>query len=377
MMKKTQGSSKKLSSSVKYVTAVAVLLTMVAATSVFLHGRGLAAGSNLDHSVPVSTGGLITAGPSRKKCVETSKVPRVNGVFQVTAEVKAFEAQTGTSVSCLTEYLNGAPTWTQWTNPVITAKYEGVTTWVAKAPKRRQLVLQVDLIPVSLENQSNPSSWEQSCADGKFNAYAQQLGTNLVAAGLENSVIRLGAEMNGSWEADFVGTTTTEQRLWATCFDNEVIGLRQATGEHFLIDWNPSSCIENIPFTNFYPGNAYVDILGLDLYDKVCTSPAGSTTRTTWNQLANEPDGLKSFVAFALQQGKPMSFPEWGLVSNGNRDDPAYINGMASVIAHGDFAFEGYFDSGTGDSLPLGSSTPLSLAAFRQWFHTPPQKRSG
>jgi hypothetical protein len=65
-----------------------------------------------------------------------------------------------------------------------------------------------------------------------------------------------------------------------------------------------------------------------------------------------------------------MSFPEWGLVSNGNRDDPAYINGMAATIARGDFAFEGYFDSGTGDSLPLGASTPLSLAAFRQWFHS-------
>ncbi|HWD96114.1 MAG TPA: glycosyl hydrolase [Acidimicrobiales bacterium] len=374
-----QGSRKKLSAPAKHVTMVVVLLAVIAAPLVILHERGLAAVSNAGRtqskanparSVSVSTEGLITAGPSRKKCVETPRAPQVNGVFQVAAEVNAFEAQTGTSVSCLTEYANGALTWKQWTKPVITATYEGVTAWVAKAPKRRQLVLQVDLIPMSLEDQGSPMGWERSCAAGNFDAHAKKLGTNLVAAGLGNSVLRLGAEMNGPWEADFVGTTRVEQKLWATCFANEVTALRQAAGEHFLIDWNPSACVENIPYANFYPGDAYVDILGLDLYDKVCSAPAGSTTKTTWNQLAREPNGLEGFESFAEQHAKPMSFPEWGLVSNGNRDDPAYINGMAATIARGDFAFEGYFDSGTGDSLPLGASTPLSLAAFRQWFHS-------
>jgi beta-mannanase len=225
--------------------------------------------------------------------------------------------------------------------------------------------LQVDLIPTSLEDISNPLSWEQSCAAGDFDSYATQLGNNLVAAGLQSSVIRLGAEMNGSWENDFMGTTTQEQNLWATCFANVVTGLRQAAGEHFLIDWNPNACTQSVPYTNFYPGNAYVDILGLDFYDVGCDAPS---TVLTFAQLSNETYGLASFEQFAATQGKPMSFPEWGLATGPEGDDPAYIAGMGSTVANGNFAFEAYFDAGTGLGVILGSNTPLSLAAFQQWF---------
>jgi beta-mannanase len=226
----------------------------------------------------------------------------------------------------------------------------------------------VDLIPTSLGNQNNPSVWEQSCAAGQFNAYAQQLGTNLVTAGLGNSVIRLGPEMNGPWEVDFMGTTTAEQNMWASCFANEVTALRQATGEHFLFVWNPNACYENVPYTNYYPGNAYVDILGLDLYNGLCTVPSTSTVSITWGQLASEPSGLGNFEAFAKTLKKPMSFPEWGLLKNPNGDDAAYINGIGSTIASGNFSFETYFDAGDHGVLQVGTSTPRALVAFRKWF---------
>ena len=195
------------------------------------------------------------------------------------------------------------------------------------------------------------------------------LGTNLVAAGLGNSVIRLGAEMNGNWEADFMGTTTQEQSLWATCFANEVTALRTATSENFLIDWDVNGGKGGYPYANFYPGNAYVDVMGLDLYDVDSNTP---NTSTTFSALANEPYGLNDFEAFAAAQGKPMSFPEWGLSSVPSGDDPGYIDGMASTVANGNFAFETYFDAAGGNALALGSSTtPLSLGAYQDWFGTP------
>ena len=79
--------------------------------------------------------------------------------------------------------------------------------------------------------------------------------------------------MNGTWEADYMGGTTQEQQLWATCFANEVTGMRQASGENFLIDWNPNAC--NIPYSTIYPGNAYVTSLGL--------------TSTTWRAKPRAP----------------------------------------------------------------------------------------
>jgi hypothetical protein len=307
-----------------------------------------------------ASSGLITAGPSRSECAELNFTD--SGLAALQSAVTSWDATTNSTASCLLAYLNGAPSWTQWEDPWVTASQYGYTQWVAESPQNRQLVLQVDLIPNSLENTSDPLSWEQSCAAGDFNSYATTLGNNLVAAGLQNSVIRLGPEMNGTWEADYMGSTAQEQSLWASCFDNEVTGLRQASGAHFLIDWNPNAC--NIPFSTLYPGNAYVDIIGLDAYDASCVS----SSPVTFSQLANEPDGLASVEAFATSQGKPMSLPEWGLFASAGGDNPGYISGIGSMVANGNFAFEAYFDAGAQNTLELGSGTPLSTAAFQQSF---------
>ena len=304
--------------------------------------------------------GLITAGPSRSECAELNF--NDTGFAALQSAVTSWNATTNSTTSCLSAYLNGAPSWAQWEDPWVTGSQYGYTQWVAQSPQGRQLVLQVDLIPNSLENVNNPLSWEQSCAAGDFNSYATALGNNLVAAGLQNSVIRLGPEMNGTWEADYMGSTAQEQSLWATCFGNEVTGLRQAAGANFLINWNPNAC--NIPFSTIYPGNAYVDIIGIDAYDASCVS----SSNVTFSQLANEPDGLASVEAFAVAHGKPMSLPEWGLFASAGGDNPGYISGIGSMVAHGNFSFETYFDAGSQNTLELGSGTPLSTAAFQQSF---------
>jgi hypothetical protein len=174
--------------------------------------------------------------------------------------------------------------------------------------------------------------------------------------------------MNGSWEPDFTGTTVAEQHLWAKCFDAEVTGLRRAKGEKFLIDWNPNACWAPYAYANFYPGNAYVDIMGVDLYDVGCLSPY---TRLSFTQLANEPFGLTHFEAFARSKKKAVSLPEWGLSTLPAGDDPAYILGIGHAFETGNFAFESYFDSvSTTDtgSLPLGPTTPLANAAYHTAF---------
>lgn len=312
-----------------------------------------------------TSGGLITDGRSRSECVGPDVVG--SGLSAVQSAVSSFEKVTSTSVSCISTYLNGAPTWSAWEYPWVTNPNYGYSEWVAAAPQSRQLVLQVDLIPDSLKDVSDPLGWERSCAAGNFNAHATQLGMSLVAAGLQSSVIRLGAEMNGTWETDFVGKTPTEQRQWVKCFDNEVVGLRSAPGEHFLIDWNPNACAYNLGFSRLYPGNSYVNIMGLDLYDASCNAP---TTKYSFARLASEPAGLSSFEAFASAHKKPMSLPEWGLSTIPSGDDPKFIDGIGLAFDSRDFAFESYFDYSSKKitALPLGSRTPLSIVAFHKWF---------
>jgi beta-mannanase len=312
---------------------------------------------------PLTTSGdLIAVGPSRRECVDPNFTD--TGLKSITTAVAKFDKVTDTTVTCLTAYLNGEPTWSQWEHPWITSAQYGYTQWVAQEPSRRQLVLQVDLIPSSLDDLYDPLAWEQSCADGHFNSYATDLGTSLVAAGLQNTVIRLGAEMNGVWEADYMGSTSTEQVLWAKCFANEVTGLRQAAGEHFLMDWDPNAC--NLPYSTLYPGNAFVDIVGLDIYNVSCQTPK---TPVSYSQLVNEGGGLASFEAFAAANDKPMSLPEWGLKKEPSGDDPSYIDGIGAMFDRRDFAFEAYFnvDVKIRPYLALGNA-PKSLAAFKKWF---------
>jgi len=309
----------------------------------------------------------IAADPSRSECLTPNTSATEWGLSYLQGVITTFDTETDSTVTCISAYLTGAQTWAQWIQPWVTGSAEGYSSWVAEEPQSRQLVLAMNLIPDDLGDVNDPLKWERSCVVGNFDSYATRLANNLVASGLGNSVIRLGDEMNGVWESDFIGTTTTEQRLWAKCFANEVTGFRRAPGEHLLFDWNPNACVGNYPFANYYPGNAYVDILGLDLYDVGCDEP---NTPLSFSQLAGEPAGLTSFEAFAKAMGKPMSLPEWGLSIAPSGDDPGYIDGIGSTVANGDFAFETYFDGGGENvkAMPLGTRTPLSLAAYRAWF---------
>jgi hypothetical protein len=324
----------------------------------------VAASPTTTTSVP-APGDLITTGASRRECLDPNFSD--TGLAAIKIAVAQFDRVTKTTVTCLSAYLNAEPNWSQWEHPWITSAQYGYTDWVKAKPLIRQLVLEVDLIPTPLVDVEDPLSWEESCAQGDFNSYATVLGKSLVAAGLGNSVLRLGPEMNGIWEEDYVGPTVEEQHLWAACFANEVKALREAPREKFLIDWDANACVGDIPFANFYPGNAYVDILGLDIYDVSCLTPF---VRQTFKQLSNVRDGITTFENFAAARGKPMSFPEWGLKKYPNGDDPAYINGMGAIFDRRNVAFEAYFDVNLKirPYLQLGTQSPLALAAFKKWF---------
>ena len=201
------------------VGAALLALTVTPASVAFASTAGSVTSTHVPSEAP------ITAGPSRSECLTPDFDD--TGLAALQAAVTSFDTLTNSTVTCVSAYLNGAPTWADWESPWITAPSYGYTSWVAEEPQSRQLVLQVDLIPNSLEDENDPLGWEQLCAAGDFDSYATELGTNLVTAGLQDSVIRLGAEMNGTWEADFMGTTTQEQTLWATCFANEVTAMPQ------------------------------------------------------------------------------------------------------------------------------------------------------
>jgi Glycosyl hydrolase family 26 len=325
-----------------------------------------------DSASGTRSGGTITAGDSKAHCI-TPNFP--GGVLDQSVISKA-SSLTGISYNCLETFANPMPTWDDWEAPwMFSTTSDGWDAWLAANPAH-QVVMGMDLIPQSVSDNTNPLTWEQPCAAGAYNQYATALAQNLVSYGAGSIVIRLGIEANGNWEADYVGSTTQEMNDWAQCFDNEVTAMRAVPGTSFLFVWNPNACTANLPLSGWYPGNSYVDIIGVDAYDEDC-STLKTVSQEGWaayatNSATNNPNdpnfpSLDNIAAFAASHGKSLSFPEWG-IDSGLPDDATYVADMAQIISQRTFSFESYFDTNDHGIVPLGPAIPNATAAYSQAF---------
>jgi hypothetical protein len=290
--------------------------------------------------------------------------------------VDAATSLTGVTYNCLGTFANPVASWEQWETPwMFSTASDGWGAWLAMSSAHR-VVVGMDLIPQSVSNDSDPLTWEQPCAAGSYNQYATALGTNLVAYGAGNVVIRLGVEANGTWEDDYVGTTAAEMSDWAKCFDNEVAAMRAVPGANFLFVWNPNICTDDLPINQWYPGNSYVDIIGVDAYDKDCLT-LSTVSQEGWSTYSNDSSGntpnnpdfpsLANFKTFAAANGKALGFPEWAIF-DGTTDDATYVADMAQIINGGNFSFDSYYDTGGSGVAMLGSAIPNATAAYARAF---------
>ena len=121
------------------------------------------------------------------------------------------------------------------------------------------------------------------------------------------------------------------------------------------IVWNPQGFgAPNLPGNSaqaYYPGDAYVDVIGNDLYD---IRGHGAT----WAAAA---------ALYKAHPTKPYAFAEWGVWGF---DDPAFVRAMATwVKQHRRVEFIAYYSGRPGSVFDLASK-PASRAAYRA-FITP------
>jgi len=188
--------------------------------------------------------------------------------------------------------------------------------WRAARPER-VVVLNVPMLDRSEAGLSDAEVADllAAGASGRFDGHFAVLAQRLVRYGLGDSVLVLGWEMNG---VTFTHRCHPAPDRWRAYFRRIVGVMRKAKGQRFRFDFAPNRGRDAVPWTSCYPGDAYVDVIGMDAYDQ----PSGASFR----EQRDEPYGLSAQVAFAKAHGKPVSYPEWGLFRNG--DNPAYVRGM-------------------------------------------------
>lgn len=228
-------------------------------------------------------------------------------------------------------------------------------------------------------------------ARGADNHYFVTLAQNLVAAGQGASYIRLGWELNGTWFPWSVCTPTGSSDF-VPAFRNIVTAMRSVSGANFTFIWNPGytsgGC--GVRLEDFYPGDAYVTVVALDVYDEVgkATTPQNRWEEmldglfaTGWAPTVPAPIGTQSFpgyglnwlAAFAAAHDKAIGLPEWGLATSpwgAGGDDRYFVTQMAGWIKGHVTGPCDFWDSGFGITVPGVSSSgnPLATAAFKAAF---------
>lgn len=147
-------------------------------------------------------------------------------------------------------------------------------------------------------------------AAGEFDKHYRTLAERLVKLRVPDTVVVLGWEMNGITYTHRCGP---DPEAWKKYWKRIVTTMRSVPGQKFKFDFAPNRGRDAIPWTECYPGDDVVDVIGMDSYDQ----PAG----TDFAEQVSEPYGLKKHVEFAKAHGKEISYPEWGLFRNGDNEE--------------------------------------------------------
>jgi hypothetical protein len=282
------------------------------------------------------------------------------------AGIAAFDAATHTKSTIGTDYLPGGNGWSGMDGA------GGSISWLTTpwANSGYTLSLGVPIIPTDASG--TPVGTLAAGATGAYNSYYVTLAQTLVSAGLSNSYLRLGWEFDGGWYP-WAATTPAAEASYAAYFQQIVTAMRSVPGANFQFIWNPDAGA----FAQFgynvalaYPGNSYVNVIGLDAYDQSWTVP--QTQPNVWN--VTTLPGLIAAHLFAAAENKPIAITEWGETirsdGHGMGDDPLYVNNFTAWMKDpvNNVLFESYFSNASsgGTTVITDGQFPNSLAAFTQ-----------
>jgi len=274
--------------------------------------------------------------------------------------------------------------WNDWVNDL-------------KRPGERYLVISVTMLPGG-----EPGVTFAEGAKGAYNSHFKILAENLVKYNLSSSIVRIGWEMNGGW---YPWRASKDIPNWPLYWQQIVTTMRSVPGQHFKFNWNPTNGWQQEPADQVYPGDTYVDLIGIDIYDQIWDSKAplynfgypqvgawysgikfvvNDTTEYNgywlclknntgqvpqageyWKLLADTTVMTTSrkyaidqyitggyavnyWIKFAQSHNKPMTINEWGVWNtrdgHGGGDDPMFIQTMYDFVTSNNVLFHSYFD---------------------------------
>ncbi|MET0285841.1 MAG: glycosyl hydrolase [Polyangiales bacterium] len=179
----------------------------------------------------------------------------------------------------------------------------------------------------------------RQCATGAFDPAWKAFARNAKAAGRtgENTIVSLAQEFNGAWfpwNPKNVGL-----QVWTDCWK------RVYTAIHSESDLKVSWVFSAVPKSaqgsdllavpnvwDAYPGDEYVDVLGLTRYD---FQDFGPSTNTDWRQTCDNEQDICRAAELAREHGKKLAVIEWSIQRNeeGYGDNSNFVQMMFGFFA--------------------------------------------
>jgi hypothetical protein len=175
----------------------------------------------------------------------------------------------------------------------------------------------------------------QSILDGDWDAYISQRGAELASLGTP-VMVRWGHEFNGNWYPWSTGLNGNDPKKYVRAYQHvhDLVTAAGATNVQWIWAYNNSS----IPADSWnqpaaaYPGDAYVDWVGLDGYNWG-NGPSWDPTGNHWSSFDGViGDAYRSAVQIA--PNKPVAIAEFGSSEDGG-DKAAWLSTMFADLASG------------------------------------------
>ncbi len=214
-------------------------------------------------------------------------------------------------------------------------------------------------------------------ATGAYNNYYRTVAQNIANYMADEDVIyvRPAWEFNGDWFPwTVVAKNGENQQTKTQNFINawhQYVDTFRSVSSKFRFEWNVNIGQERVYSAELaYPGDAYVDVIGMDFYDENTWAHINDPAKR-FQYSVIRPYGLNWIRDFARTHNKQLSFSEWGLGGLESGDNSYLVEAMQRWFLATDVLYQTYWDSGDADydaKLSTPSNHPNASAMYKQIF---------
>lgn len=261
-------------------------------------------------------------------------------------DILAFEKWVGREVDSIAVH-TGRASWADW---------NGSIGWAIKnfASLDRDKTLTIPMFA----NEGNLAD----AADGDYNSQYLAAAKKLLAAYGNQDVIyvRVGEEFNGGW---FPWSAKGHEADYVDAFRQFVTTFRSVSNK-FKFEWNVANGESGMDVAKAYPGDHYVDVIGMDFYYN--TAWDNPDPAQAWNSMVTRKYGLQWLEDFAKAHGKPTAYSEWGV--NSDNAGPFIAKAQEWFASH-NVLYQNYWNTNSAFAGKLSSEQyPATGDAFQAAF---------